>query len=117
MSAPVRDAVVETLVSAAIVDDARFARERALALARRELGDFAIVADLEARGISAGLIAEAIGGLEPEPERAGRILSQQGATPRAAARLARRGFDEASLESIHIQLGHEDGAVDEVDAA
>ena len=108
VSEPDRDAVVATLVTAAVVDDERFARERAMALARRELGDLAIRADLETRGVSAGHIAEALGALEPEPARAARVLSRDGVTQRVAARLARRGFSEASLEPILIKLGDDD---------
>ena len=108
VSEPDRDAVVETLVTAAVVDDERFAHERAMALARRELGDLAIHADLETRGVSAGQIAEALGALEPESARAARVLSRDGMTQRVAARLARRGFSEASLEPILMKLGDDD---------
>ncbi len=69
---------VQKLVSAGILDDARFAHERAAALARRELGDEGIRADLEARGISVDLVGESLSTLEPEAARAARILERGG---------------------------------------
>jgi SOS response regulatory protein OraA/RecX len=89
---------VQKLVSAGIVDDARFAHGRAAALARKELGDEGIRADLEARGISVDLVHEALSTLEPEAARAAPIFERGGVSRQTLARLARRGFCEATLE-------------------
>lgn len=93
-----RDGAVEALVSAGIVDDARFAHERAATLARRDMGDQCIQADLETRGISPELIRESLDAVESEETRAERILERDGLSRRTVARLARRGFSDATLE-------------------
>jgi SOS response regulatory protein OraA/RecX len=87
------------LTEAHILDDARFAATRAGALAERGWGDAAIVARLEAEGISEGQAREALGALPPETERAARL--SQGLDPaKAWALLARRGFNEETIEAV-----------------
>src|SRR4051794_8001119 len=79
------------------VDDARFAGQRAESLAGRGYGDEAIRALLTADGVAAALVAEAVGALRPEAERAAEIVASLGASPRTAARLARKGFGEDAV--------------------
>jgi SOS response regulatory protein OraA/RecX len=114
---PDRQAVVEAFVAAAIVDDGRFARARAALLARRELGDEGIRAELEGRGIPDSLIDDALAELEPESARLAQIFERDGVTQRAATRLSRRGFDDASLEPFLSRLadGCWDGAFEQDD--
>jgi SOS response regulatory protein OraA/RecX len=81
------------------VDDARFAGQRAASLAERGYGDEAISALLAADGVAADLAAEAVGALRPEPERAAELIATMGASPRTAARLARKGFGEDAVEA------------------
>jgi SOS response regulatory protein OraA/RecX len=81
------------------VDDARFAGQRAASLAERGYGDEAISALLAADGVAADLAAEAVGALRPEPERAAELIATMGASPRTAARLARKGFGEEAVEA------------------
>lgn len=81
------------------VDDARFAGQRAASLADRGYGDQAIWALLAADGVSQELVGAAVGALRPETERAAEIIATLGASPRTAARLARKGFGEQSVEA------------------
>ena len=82
------------LEHAGLVSDARFAEQRAGSLAERGQGDGAIRFDLERQGVGPELIEEAIAGLEPERERAARIVTRRGRGPKTARLLAGRGFDE-----------------------
>jgi len=81
------------------VDDARFAGRRAASLADRGYGDEAIRALLAEDGVGAELVDEAVGALRPEAERAEGIVASMGASPRTAARLARKGFGEDAVEA------------------
>ena len=89
-----RTEAVGVLTAAGVLDDERTARRRATALAERGWGNAAIRARLEGEGIGATLAEEALSGLPPERERAGLVV-KPGLDPRkAAALLARRGFDD-----------------------
>jgi len=81
------------------VDDVRFAGQRAASLAERGYGDEAISALLAADGVPPELAGEAVGALRPESERASAIVASLGASPRTAARLARKGFGEDAVEA------------------
>ncbi len=90
---------VERLAAAGYVDDERAAASRAEALAARGYGDAAIRCDLEGRGLAPPAVQAALATLEPEAERARRLLERSGASARTARRLAARGFDAESLEA------------------
>jgi SOS response regulatory protein OraA/RecX len=77
---------LDALTRAGIVDDARFARGRARALADRGSGDALIQADLLAAGVS-------------EAEVTRTIAAARGATIATARWLARRGFGEEAIEA------------------
>ena len=94
-----RARALSTLQGAGLVDDGRFARNRALALAGRCLGDAAIRFDLEEYGVEPELVEEAVEGLQPESARAERIVASRGRSPATARFLARKGFGEAAVES------------------
>jgi len=81
------------------LDDARFARQRAESLADRGYGDEAISALLAAEGVEPEVAGAAVGALRPEVERAAEIVASLGASPRTAARLARKGFGEDAVEA------------------
>jgi SOS response regulatory protein OraA/RecX len=81
------------------VDDSRFAEGRAHSLAERGYGDEAILALLTADGVAPEVAAGAVGGLLPEEERASAIVASLGASPRTAARLARKGFGPDAVEA------------------
>jgi len=100
VSAGERARALETLASAGLVDDERFATSRARALADRGSGDELIRCDLEKRGLAAEAIASALASIEPERERVERIVGRRGATPKTARYLGSRGFSEESLEGV-----------------
>ncbi len=83
---------------AGLVDDRRFALQRAQALAERGKGNAAIRFDLEQQGISSELADEAVSGLEPELARAERVVARRGSGPKTARLLAQRGFDHEVVE-------------------
>ena len=101
-----RAEALAALERARLLEDGRFAAGRAEALAARGYGDAAIRADLEARGVDAEAIGDALAGLAPEPERAEAAAG--GRTGAAAARyLSRRGFGEDALEALVGASGEE----------
>ena len=92
-----RAQAVETLTSAGLLDDERFARGRAAALVARGYGDAAIRFDLERQGVDAELAADVVAELEPERDRATRVAASAGGGVRAARVLARRGFGDDAI--------------------
>jgi SOS response regulatory protein OraA/RecX len=94
-----RAETLSALTRAGLVDDARFARNRALALAGRGAGDTAIRYDLERYEVETDLIEDAIASLEPEHERAARIVTVRGRSVATARFLARKGFSQDSVEA------------------
>jgi regulatory protein len=100
VSAGEADEVVEELLRLGLLDDGRFARERARVLAERGKGDAAIRSDLEQAGVEAAEIGTALAGLGPEPERAARLVARRGATLATARLLASRGFDEDVVAAL-----------------
>jgi SOS response regulatory protein OraA/RecX len=91
-----RAAALETLERAGLVDDGRVAASRARVLAERGYGDAAIRAALEEEQVAAEQLEAALAALEPEAERARRLL---GPAPnlKTLRRLAAKGFDAESL--------------------
>jgi SOS response regulatory protein OraA/RecX len=100
VSATDRVDTVASLVDSGLADDRRYARVRARTLAERGRGDLAIADDLRSNGVASDLIEDAVRPLEPEQDRAGRIVSQRGASARTLRYLARRGFTEGTLEAL-----------------
>jgi regulatory protein len=85
---------LETLERVGVVDDERTAALRAETLAGRGYGNAFIRADLRRRRLPPD---EALAALEPEVDRARRLVEARGATP---TWLARRGFDADVVESV-----------------
>jgi regulatory protein len=96
-----------TLQSAGLVDDGRFARERARTLASRGSGDALIRDDLERRGIGPEEIEAALARLAPEVERAAAVVARRGSGAKTARYLASRGFGE---DALTLCVADEDGA-------
>jgi regulatory protein len=94
------DEVVEELLRLGLLDDGRFARERARVLGERGKGDQAIRFDLRREGVQDAEIEAALAGLDPERERAARLVVRRGATPATARLLASRGFDEDVVAAV-----------------
>jgi regulatory protein len=95
---PERRDALGTLERAGLVDDDRFAVDRAAALSRRGYGDEAIRWDLKRQGVSPEVAETALAELEPEGDRAAAIVDRRGRGPAVAAYLARRGFGEDAVE-------------------
>jgi regulatory protein len=104
-----REAALRALQRAGFVDDARYATRRAASLADRGHGDAAIRWRLEGEGVPPDLVANALGALEPERDRAQRVVAARGAGVRTARELARRGFGEDAVESALGGLVADDG--------
>ena len=94
------DEALEELQRVGLLDDDRFASERARVLAERGKGDAAIRFDLERAGVELAAVEAALAGLDPESDRAARLVDRRGATPATARLLASRGFDEAVVEAL-----------------
>lgn len=92
--------VAGTLERAGLVDDERFAANRAESLAARGWGDAAIAARLEAVGVDEAVARVAVAALEPEAARARVLVERESDPVRQARLLARRGFGEETLESV-----------------
>jgi regulatory protein len=93
------DALAE-LERVGLLDDARFARERARVLAERGTGDAAIRFDLERAGVGTAEVEDALAELEPEQERAERLIGHRGGGPATARLLAGRGFDDDVVAAV-----------------
>jgi SOS response regulatory protein OraA/RecX len=106
-SAVAREDAIASLGRAGIVDDARLAENRAELLARRGYGDAGIRADLRRRLISADIAADAVAALEPELERAQRLLAGQSLTPALLRRLSGRGFSRDTLDEVTTAFAQE----------
>ena len=98
-----REQALETLERIGYVDDERFARTRAEQLAARGSGDALIRHDLEGRGVAAEHVEAALEALEPERERAARLVEQRGRSVKTARYLASRGFGADALEGVVAQ--------------
>lgn len=88
---------VEALVRTGLLDDASLAERRASSLAARGAGDALIRHRLGALGLDRDLIDGAVHGLEPELERAHRIVERRGAGVRTARYLAGKGFSDDAV--------------------
>ncbi len=94
-----RAEAIEILARAGFVDDERVVCRQAAGLCERGLGDEAIRVRLEQEGFDPSLVRAAVATLEPEPERARRLVRTHGGGPKTARLLARRGFAEDSVEA------------------
>ena len=94
------EAVVAELQQTGLVDDARFAEERARVLAGKGKGDAAIRFDLERAGVGPDDLEAALGTLDPERKRAAALVARRGASPATARLLAGRGFDEEVVAAL-----------------
>jgi len=92
-----RNDALETLERVGYVDDERFAGARAGALANRGYGDEWIRHDLAEHGVAPEAVAEAIGALVPEAERAAALVERLGRSPKTGVQLGRKGFGEDTL--------------------
>jgi SOS response regulatory protein OraA/RecX len=89
---------------AGLVDDVRFASGRAALPAGRGAGDLLIADDLERQGVAPDAARGAIEALEPEAQRADRLVEARGRSARTLRFLASKGFSEESLEGLVADL-------------
>jgi SOS response regulatory protein OraA/RecX len=101
---------VDVLVEAKILDDARVAASRARALAERGWGDAAIAARLEAEGFAEDEARQAIRTLPAETSRAAEVAGRVPDRRKAWTLLARRGFDETTVETVLGEWTSDSGA-------
>jgi regulatory protein len=99
-----RERTLAVLDRAGLVDDARFAAARAAQLADRGSGNLLIADDLERRGVAADVLAEVLEALEPEADRAARIVEARGISVQTLRMLGAKGFSEAALEPFVAHL-------------
>jgi regulatory protein len=95
-----REDAIERLVRTGVLDDVRFAEARARMLAGRGAGDALIRHELDAAGIGAELMDEALAGLEPEAVRAELVVDRRGGGPATARYLSRKGFSDDVVSSV-----------------
>lgn len=88
------------LVRSGLVDDVRYARARADALARRGAGDALVRFELHRAGIADDLVEDALAALPPEAERAERIAARRGRGARTARYLQAKGFSDDVVSAI-----------------
>ena len=86
------DEALATLERTGLLDDRRFAENRARALAGRGAGNALIRYALEGAGVTSEAIAAALERLEPEADRARGIVSTRGPGPKTARYLSSKGF-------------------------
>ena len=110
VSEPAQAHVLEALERVGYVDDARFARDRAVRLAERGYGDEWIRADLVSQGVATETASASVALLEPEEDRAQRVAAKAGNDVRAVRLLARRGFSDGTLEGILARRVARDGS-------
>ncbi len=104
-----RQDTLERAARAGLVDDERFAVARARTLAQRGAGDRLVLHELVRHGVDESLARAALSELEPEPQRAARLLALRGRSARTLRYLASRGFDPESLDDLIAEL--ENGAL------
>jgi SOS response regulatory protein OraA/RecX len=90
---------LDVLTDSGLLDDARFAHERARVLAERGSGDALIRADLLAAGIDEGELSSAVNALDSERDRALRVVAARGESPATARWLARHGFEADAIQA------------------
>jgi regulatory protein len=100
VSADDAEAVLGELEQTGLLDDGRFAQERARVLAERGKGDVAIRFELERAGVGSAEIEAALASVDPERERAATLVARRGATPATARLLAGLGFDEDVVAAV-----------------
>jgi regulatory protein len=91
---------LEKLRRGGLVDDERFAAERARVLVERDKGDALIRFDLGRHGVSPEVVERTLAGLEPERERAERVVARRGGGPKTARLLGTRGFGEEIVSLV-----------------
>lgn len=104
------DEALDRLRALGVLDDARFAFSRAVALAKRGYGDASIAFRLAEDGVARELVEAAISALAPEGERAIALASRRDASGKTARWLGGRGFSPDSVEAAVAGIAESEGA-------
>jgi SOS response regulatory protein OraA/RecX len=99
IAADARAEAVGVLARGGLLDDHRVAERRAESLAARGASDAQIRAALARERIEPDLTEHVLAALEPEAERARRLVAARGTGLGTARYLAARGFCEESIEA------------------
>lgn len=99
-----RRETLERASRAGLVDDMRFAAERARRLVERGASDLLVLDDLERHGVDPSTAHAVLAELEPERARAARIIAARGRTVKTVRFLASRGFAPESVEDLVAEL-------------
>lgn len=91
------DAAIEALGRTGLLDDRRFAENRARTLAARGSGDALIRFELERAGVDSDAVEDALRTLGPEAERAAVVVDRRGPGPKTARYLRSKGFSEETV--------------------
>lgn len=91
------DAALESLERTGLLDDRRFAENRAHTLAARGSGDALIRHELQRAGVDDDAIENALGTLDPEVERAQAVAGRRGPGPKTARYLHSKGFSDDAV--------------------
>jgi regulatory protein len=102
-----RAAALDTLARTGIVDDARYAENRAATLAERGAGDALIRHELGVAGVPADDIERALEALDSECDRAERIVDRRGASAKTARYLGGKGFSDDTIDAVIARVGDE----------
>jgi regulatory protein len=102
------DAALATLERTGILDDRRFAENRARSLAGRGAGDALVRHSLEEAGVAAELIDDAVDGIAPEAIRAQEIADRRGPGPKTARYLHRQGFSDETVTGVVAATNREE---------
>jgi SOS response regulatory protein OraA/RecX len=100
-----RSDAIERLVRAGVLDDVRYAENRAAALADRSAGDASIRHDLRSAGVTDTDVEHALERLEPERRRAERVLARRGVSPKTRRYLAAKGYSEETIAAVIARAG------------
>jgi regulatory protein len=95
-----RERALETLKRTGVLDDDRYARNRAESLAARGAGDQLIRHELEAAGVDPELAEGALCSVAPELDRARRIVASRGRSPKTARYLHGRGYAHETIAAV-----------------
>ena len=96
--------VLDRAQRSGLVDDSRYAEARAHQLAERGAGDLLVVDDLARHGVDETVARAALATMEPEVERAARVVAARGLSARTVRYLASRGFTEDTLEPLVAEV-------------
>ena len=102
-----RAKAIATLTRTGVLDDGRFATDRARTLAARGAGDEFIHHDLATAGIERELIESAVDDLDSELERARRVVARRGASSKTARYLAAKGYSEDAVRAAVARVEDE----------